>query len=404
MFKKPLAVSLAVAAAIGGFAMETALADVPLPTVGGRIFADLTNIDQKNNGTDTSNSGTGVDVKRFYIIINEKFNEMWSAKLETDATYNSVTASTCTGSGTTLKCSTGTTAQQVDLYMKNAYLEMTLDQAFWVKLGEADNPWIPFVEDVYAHRYVENVLVDRLKFGSSADWGASVGGDLLDKTLSYQVSAIEGNGYKNPTRSKTMDVEGRIDYQPITGLYLGIGGYEGKLGQDKYGNSVTIAGVSTPQTYRTASRADALIAYVGYGLRAGVEYFSAHNWTNGVSGSNDVPELTSSGALNPSDKADGTSVFATYNFTPVWGVFGRWDQAKLSQDLAPGLKDQYFDVGLESHPFHLDKKDVAIALAYKHEKMDGGSAADSFTTANGAAINEANGTYEEVGIWTLFQF
>jgi hypothetical protein len=398
MFKKSLAIPCAVAAALG--AWGTALADVPMPTVGGKIFADLTDVTQQNNGTDTSNSGTGVDVKRFYLIVNEKFDDMWSAKLETDATYNSVTASTCTGSGTTLKCSTGTTAQQVDVYMKNAYLQMSLNPAFWAKLGEADLPWIPFVEGIYGHRYVENTLVDREKVGTSADWGLHVGGDVADKVLSYQVSVVTGNGYKNPTRSKDMDVEGRVDVQPLSGLYLALGGYEGKLGQDKYGSTVTIAGVSTPQTFRTASRVDALAAYVGYGLRAGVEYFSTNDWTNGITGSSDVPEYTSSGAVNPSDKADGTSVFASYDFTPMWGVFARWDQAKLSKDIAPGLTDQYFDVGLESHPI----KNVDVALVYKHEKMDGGPAADSYSTTNGAAFNEANGKYDEIGIWTQVSF
>lgn len=399
MFKKSLAIPCAVAAALGAAGWGVALADVPMPTIGGKIFTDLTNIDQQNKGTDTSNSGTGVDVKRFYIIINEKFDDMWSAKLETDATYNSVTASTCTGAGATLKCSSGTTTQQVDVYMKNAWLQMTVDPAFWVRLGESDLPWIPYVEGIYGHRYVENTLVDRLKFGTSADWGLNIGGDLIGKTLSYQISAINGNGYKNPTRSKTMDVEGRVSYQ-MDGFNLALGGYEGKLGQDKYGTDVTIAGVSTPQTYRTASRADALAAYVGNGLRVGVEYFSANDWTNGVSDGSDVPEFSSSGSPNPGDKANGTSVFASYDFTPMWGVFGRWDQAKLSQDLAPGLKDQYFDVGLESHPI----KNVDVALVYKHEKMDGGPSADSFSTTNGAAFNESDGTYDEVGVWAQVAF
>lgn len=399
MFKKSLAIPCAVAAALGVAGWGIALADVPMPTVGGKIFTDLTNIDQQNNGTNTSNSGTGVDVKRFYIIINEKFDDMWSAKLETDATYNSVTASTCTGSGATLKCSSGTTSQQVDVYMKNAWLQMTVDPAFWVRLGESDLPWIPYVEGIYGHRYVENTLVDRLKFGTSADWGLNIGGDLIGKTLSYQISAVNGNGYKNPTRSKTMDVEGRVSYQ-MDGFNLALGGYEGKLGQDKYGTNVTIGGVSTPQTYRTASRVDALAAYVANGLRVGVEYFSTNDWTNGVSDGSDVPEFSSSGSPNPSDKANGTSVFASYDFTPMWGVFGRWDQAKLSQDLAPGLKDQYFDVGLESHPI----KNVDVALVYKHEKMDGGPSADSFSTTNGAGFNESNGKYDEVGIWAQVAF
>lgn len=400
MFKKPFAVSFAVAAALGALGVETALADVPLPTIGGRIYADLTNIKQQNSGTDTSNSGTGVDVKRFYIIINEKFDDMWSAKLETDATYNSVTGSTCTGTGATLKCTTGTTNQQVDVYMKNAYLQMTLDPAFYVKLGEADMPWIPFVEGIYNHRYVENTLIDRLKFGTSADWGLFVGGDLLGKTLSYQVAAVNGNGYKNPTRSKDVDVEGRVSYQPITGLTFAVGGYEGKLGQEKYANNITVAGVSVPQTYRTATRLNALAAYVGNGLRAGVEFFSAKNWTNGLTGGSDVPELTSSGALNPADKANGESVFASYDFTPMWGVFGRYDNAKLSKDLASDLKDKYFDVGLEAHPV----KQVDVALVYKHEKMDGGPAGSTFSTTNGSGFNEADGKYDEVGIWTQVNF
>ncbi|MGH8298403.1 MAG: porin [Steroidobacteraceae bacterium] len=400
MFKKSLAVPYAVAAVLGASGWGTALADVPLPSVDGKIYADLTNLTQQNNGTDTSNSGTGVDVKRFYLMVNEKFDSMWSAKLESDATYNSVTASTCTGSGLTTKCTTGTTSQQVDVYMKNAWLQMTLDPAFWVRLGESDMPWILFDERVYGHRYVEHTLIDRLHFGNSTDWGLHVGGDVDGKLLSYQLSAVNGAGYKNPTRSKDMDVAGRVSLQPLPGVIIGLGGYSGKLGQDKDDNLVTVDTVAVPQAYRTANRVDALAAYVAHGLRVGVEYFSASNWTNGISGADDVPEFTSSGKANPSDKADGTSVFASYDFTPMWGVFGRWDQAKLSQDLAPGLKDQYVNVGLEAHPI----RNVDVALVYKHEKMDGGPATSTFSTTNGGGFNEANGKYDEVGIWTQASF
>ena len=81
-------------------------------------------------------------------------------------------------------------------------------------------PWIPFDEGLYDHRYVENTLIDRLHFGNSADWGTHIGGDLLDKTLSYAASVVNGNGYKNPTRSKSMDVEARISLSAIAGLDL----------------------------------------------------------------------------------------------------------------------------------------------------------------------------------------
>ena len=89
MFKKSFAVACAVAAALGGLGAGTALADVPLPTVGGKIFADLSNLDEKENDTRIAPSGTGIDVQRFYLIFNEKFDDMWSANVTTDASYSS---------------------------------------------------------------------------------------------------------------------------------------------------------------------------------------------------------------------------------------------------------------------------------------------------------------------------
>ena len=62
------------------------------------------------------------------------------------------------------------------------------------------------------------------------------------------------------------------------------------------------------------------------------------------------------------------SLWGSYDFTAHYGVFARWDQAKTSKDLNPGLKDEYVNVGLATHPI----KGVDVALVYKHEKMDGG--------------------------------
>jgi hypothetical protein len=375
MFKKSLAIPCAVAAVLGASGWGVAQAGVPLPTVDGKIYADLTNIAQKNNGADTPASGTGVDVKRFYLIFNEKFDDNWTAKMVTDATYNS--------------------GQQVDVFFKNAFLQYSLSKAFWGRLGEANMPWIPFAEGVYGYRYVENTLIDRLHFGNSADWGAHIGGQLTDVgagMLSYRLSAVNGSGYKNPTRSKSMDVEGRLTYR-LDGVVLAVGGYEGKLGNDKYGQTVTIGGISTPQSYRTASRFDALAGYAANGIHLAVEYFSANDWNN-------VLEYKATGALNPSDKADGYALYASYDFNPMWSVFGRWDQAKLSKDLAPSLKDNYFNIGLQASPI----KNVQVALVYKHEKMDGGIPGATFATTNGGAFSQTDGKYDEVGIWTQVAF
>jgi hypothetical protein len=365
MSKKPLAIPCAIAAILGAWGSGTALADVPMPTVGGKIFADLTNLDQKENDTKIAPSGTGIDVQRFYLIFNEKFDDIWSANITTDAAYSS-------GGGA------------VDVYIKKAYLQYSLpgSKAFFARLGSADLPWVPFVEDLYGYRYVEHVIIDRLHFGTSADWGIH-GGGMVDGA-SYAVSVVNGSGYKNPTRSKSMDVEARLAYG-FDGLTFAIGGYSGKLGKDNY---ATAASDIIPPAYHTASRFDALVSYVNNGARLGAEYFSANDWNNVTTPA--------------SDKADGYSVWGSYDFTSQLSAFARWDQAKTSKDLNPSLKDEYFDVGLATHP----TKHVDVALAYKRERMDGGfiNTAYSGFSSRLATAPMTSGEVNEVGIWAQVAF
>jgi hypothetical protein len=173
-------------------------------TVGGKTYIDFTSIDQKNDGVKTSNSGIGADVKRFYLAIDHSFNDMWSANLTTDFNYVSNDSET-------------------QLYVKKAYLQGKFSDAFMLRAGSADLPWVPYVENLYGYRWVENTLIDRLKFGTSADWGLHAGGKLANGMLDYAASVVNGNGYKNPSRSKAVDFEGRLGVHPIDGVTLAAG-------------------------------------------------------------------------------------------------------------------------------------------------------------------------------------
>ena len=358
MIKNRCEITCAIAAFAGTMAMGAApAADVPLPTVGGTIFADFTNLDMEGDGAKTAASGTGIDVTRFYLIFNERFDDTWSANLTTDAGYSS------TGGAT-------------DVFIKKAYVQGMLSTALWGRLGSADLPWVPMVERLYGYRFVEHELLDRLHFGTAADWGLHGGGDLDEQRVSYAVSVINGNGYKNPTRSKSMDVEARLAVTPIDGLTVAVGGYNGKLGKDEYG-------MSAPTVFHTASRFDALVAYVGGGLRVGGEYFSANDWNNVTTAA--------------SDRAEGTSIWASYQFTPLWSAFGRWDQAKASREIAPNRNDEYYNAGISVQPI----KPLTFALAYKHEKVDGGGFVN---TAYGNLGGTRDGTVNEVGVWGLVSF
>ena len=182
-------------------------------TLSGKMYFDFTSINEKNSDTGkTDKSGIGLDVKRFYLGIDHKFNDIWSANLTTDFSYSS---------------SDG----QTSLFVKKAYVQGRFDDAAVLRIGSSDMPWIPFAEKYYGFRYVENTLTDRLKYGSSADWGLHLGGDIgAGKSLNYAVSVVNGNGYKNPGRSKGVDVEGRVGFVPLDNMVVAVGGYSGHRG------------------------------------------------------------------------------------------------------------------------------------------------------------------------------
>ena len=342
-------------------------------SISGRMYFDLTNIDHTANGTKKpvtggvatpiTDNGTNFDMKRFYVGIDHTFNPIFSANVTTDVTYDSTTA-----------------ASQV--FIKKAYLQAKVDPAFTIRLGSADLPWVPYMESLYGYRYVENVMIDRTKFGTSADWGAHVLGTLFDGIVNYQFSAINGGGYKkapigaNTNRFNTFDYEGRIS-AVYDGFNLGIGGYSGKLGQT-YGTT----------TFHTANRFDVVGAYIANGFRIGVEYFNANDWA--------------SVAKTTSDEAHGISGFASYQFTPEWGVFGRYENVQPNTKLALPVNDSYFNVGIQYSPVKI----VDISLVYKHDASEQGS----INTSNGLIgpssgfTTATRGAYSEIGLFGDLQW
>ncbi len=292
-------------------------------TLSGKMYFDFSNIDQKNSDTGkTDASGTGFDVKRFYLTVDHKFDDVWSANLTTDFNYASAIG-------------------QTSLFVKKAYVEGKFDPTFKLRIGSADMPWIPFVENYYGFRYVENTLTDRLKYGSSADWGLHAAGDFgASKSVNYAVSVVNGNGYKNPSRSKSVDFEGRVGFVPFENMIVAVGGYSGKRGKE----------TQTVNAQNTATRGDFMIAYADKTVRVGAEYFTAKDWNN---------------VLTPvSDKADGYSVWGSVGVAEGVALFARYDYAKLSKDLDHKAKDTYYNAGVE---FDITKG-FKLAAVYKHEK------------------------------------
>jgi hypothetical protein len=326
------------------------------------VFADLTyrqNVDKATNlATDKAN-GTSFDLKRFYLTVDQTWNATWGARFRSDIGNE--------------------TGGKYDIFVKNAYVEARVVPELTLRAGAADLPWIPFVEGLYGYRYVENVLVDRTKFGTSADWGLHAGGKLGGELASYAISVVNGRGYGDPTRSQSPTAEARLSLSPVKGLTLAAGGLVGSLGQ-------RTVGTATPNT---AKRVQALIAYVDGGLRLGAEGFWASDYSTKV--------IT--GAA-PHDKSIGASVWGAIPFgsTP-WSVFARADYVAPNRDTNKDLKDLYANAGVQLKPTDF----LSLALAYKYEQVKDGVIATSNGSV-GTGTPGKSGTYNEVGLWGMYVY
>ena len=328
-------------------------------SISGKAYFNISNIDHKRSGIEQTDKGTETELKRFYIGVDHKFSDVLSANVTTDFRYN-----------------TNGTSNDVLVYLKKAYLQAKLDPAFIVRVGEADLPWVPFDENLYGYRFIENTLIDRTKFGTSSDWGVHVLGSFANNLVSYQVSAINGSGYKTLARnSDTIDLEGRVSVNPIKPITLAVGGYTGKLGKSADNNAST----------HRATRFNALAAYTDKRIRAGVEYFAAKNWNN----------VNTVGT----DKSNGWSAFGSFSFTPQIAAFGRYDWVKPNRDTNPALRDHYFNVGVDYKPI----APLDIALVYKRDRANNGFLSTSNGTIGGLNTS-TDGTYNEIGLFGQFVF
>ena len=332
--------------------------------ISGKSFFNVSDIHQTSvalNGTksDNAQNGTQTELKRFYVSVDHKFSDVFSSDITTDFRYN-----------------TNGVTKDTTIFVKKAYIQAKLDPAFTVRIGAAELPWAPFVENLYGFRFVENTLIDRTKFGTTTDWGVHAFGGFANNFVTYAVSAIDGQGYKTLSRSgDTIDLDGRIGINPTRNITLGIGGYTGKLGK----SNATIPDTATPHN---AQRFNAVAAYTDKRIRIGVEYFVARNWNNVTT--------------NTEDKSDGWSGFGSFAITPQIIAFGRYDWVKPSKDISPALKDRYYNVGLDYKPL----PPLDFALVYKRDRADNGT----ISTSNGTIGGPLYGTYDEFGLFGQLAF
>lgn len=402
-------VTAAVLASGAGFGTGMAADIGANTTVGGQVFADFGHISQQQNGADVAPTGTGFEVKRAYLIVKHQFDPVFSANLTTDAQYVASSA----GSGYS-SSSTSNSGGVTEVFVKLLYLQAKINDALVLHAGSYTSPWTGYVQQLYGYRYVDKTTTDRLGFAVTADWGlnatGAVGGNEL---FSYSASVVDGGGFKNPTRTRDVDFEAAVGVKPLDWLNIGAGFYSGHLGQ--------VTQTTANYASNTATRWDLAAGVVTSKLRVGAEYFDAKNYktanaSTGVLGgpggvvvANNVTSTDPVGSVT-GDEADGFSSWVSYVFAPRWSAFGRYDHVTPSKDVVPGLKDEFYNIGVAYKP----TKNVDLALVYKHEKVSGGSISigggdggGSYTIGGTGAAGTGTltaGRYEELGLYTQYTF
>ena len=379
-------------------------------TVGGQSFMDFGHLSNQQNGVDVAPSGTGFDIKRFYLIVDHTFDSVWAANLTTDAQYladktTSVVSSVGPPAKTSTVSTSGGSGGVTEVFIKKLYLQATLSDAFVVHAGAYTSPWAPFVESLYGYRFIDKTQTDRLGYANTADWGLNASGKLGGGLFTYSASIVNGGGFKNPSRSKYVDYEGRVGVSPVSWLTFGAGFYSGHLGQ------INTTNADFPKN--TASRWDLAVGVHAAGFRIGGEYFDAKNYksASATTGVYSASAITSNSSTAPlSDTATGYSLWSSYDFNDQWSVFGRYDQAKPSKDVVSTLKDTYFNVGVDLKA----RKNLDLALVYKNEKVENGQLSVSGADANGSYTLGGTGSttnglttegkFTEIGLYSQFTF
>lgn len=319
---------------------------------GGKVFFDVAHrVDQREGASSAQSSHSGVDIKRLYLELDQRISPVWSLKLVTDFQYSSHDGAT-------------------DAFIKKAYVEGKFTPTAVLRIGAADTPWMPAVDKAQGFRYVERSIVDRLKFGHSADWGLHLGGSMGQSLpIDYGVSLVNGRGYKRRSKSQGVDVEARIGVRPVKNLQLALGAYTGKPNTDH----------DAPPALRRANRYNASIAYVGPRTRIGGEVFRSYGWN----------EL----AKPVANRAHGWSLWTSHCIGERWTAFARLDRADTAEQTDPLANDQYAHAGLEYQ--WSDKLQLALVWKDTRREYNG--------SANGTP-QLARRRNKEIGIWGQFAF
>lgn len=113
------------------------------------------------------------------------------------------------------------TSGRLDLFAKYAWLEINkLMLGGRLRFGLIETPWIGFEDGLWGYRMQGSNFADRLGVISSADFGASLDGNLFIDNLEYSGAIVNGDGYKKAESDRSKRTELRFTFKPRNEIYI----------------------------------------------------------------------------------------------------------------------------------------------------------------------------------------
>ena len=309
------------------------------------------------NGT-TQSDNIGMALDRAYLTVSYQFDNVWSMGITTDTNIDTALA-----------------GKKTNVYIKKAYARGKFSKAVVLDMGVIGTPWIGYEEGLHKHRYVFKSFVDQYGFDSSADAGIGLKGKLADGLVQYAIAEVNGGGYGNISKTKSLDFNSRVGIYPVEGVTIDFQFRDGYKGTKSW-NTAT-------QTTRRGTKHTLFQGMVTYG--------QGNNFRVGGNYINEKSDRQADAALaitQQTTKTDGYDAWAWVNVGSNVGIFGRYEHMKQKRNGATvNAKTDRYVGGIEYFP----RKNVTLAVAADQSKTKNAN----FNT--GATVkNTKFGLYSEI--------
>ena len=286
------------------------------------------------NGT-TQSDTIGLALDRAYLTVQYQFDNVWSMEITTDTNIDTALA-----------------GKKSNVYIKKAYMRGSFSEAAVVDMGVIGTPWIGYEEGLHRHRYVFKSFVDQYGFDSSADAGIGLKGKLADGLVKYSITEVNGGGYANISKTKSLDLNSRLGIYPIEGLTIDFQFRDGYKGTKTWDNALQADNKGTKHTLFQG-----MLTYgQGNDFRVGANYINEKS-DRKADAVHAITQLTT--------KTDGYDAWGWVNFGGNMGLFGRYEHMKQKRDgVAVNAKTDRYVGGIEYFP----RKNVTLAIAADQSK------------------------------------